>query len=97
MLDLLATGGVNWIKAPDGITTDSLFTGKGAGVGAGVKAIEGGLDGGAEAVGTTCWDAIASCKRHLTSSADAKSTGAWPSWFFRNGSAPWASWNSNLN
>lgn len=40
---------------------------------------------------TTCCDAMASCSRLLTSSALAKSTGLWPSWFFRNGSAPCAS------
>lgn len=40
-------------------------------------AIEGGREGGAEAgaVGTDCWEAMASCSKQRTSSADAKSTG----------------------
>ena len=36
-------------------------------------------------------EGIASCNKHLTSSAEASSSGFCPSWFFRVGSAPWAS------
>ena len=52
-----------------------------------------GTAGGANAfvvVGKTVAVGIASCSRHFTSSALARSKGVWPSWFFRVGSAPWA-------
>lgn len=73
ILARLATGSDNWMEAPDGIITVSVFDGSVDGVGVGAKAIDGGRDG---VVGTTCCDAIASCSRHFTSSADARSTGA---------------------
>lgn len=88
MLARLATGSDSCMEAPDGIMTVSVFEGSVDGVGVGARAIEGGREGGADAVGTTCCEAIASCRRHLTSSAEARSTGAWPSWFLRKGSAP---------
>ena len=37
-------------------------------------------------------EGIASCSRHLTSSAEASSRGFCPSWFFKVGSAPCASY-----
>lgn len=91
MLLRLATGSASWMEAPEGIMTVSVLDDSGLGAGVWGRAIDGGREHGADAVGTTCWDAIASCNKHLTSSAEAKSTGAWPSWFLRNGSAPWAS------
>ena len=42
-------------------------------------------------VGKAMVDVIASWSKHLTSSAVARSSGVCPSWFFRVGSAPWAS------
>lgn len=79
------------MEAPEGIMTVSVLFCRTGGLGVWTRAMEEGLDDGAEAVGTVCWDAMASCRRHLTSSAEDRSTGACPSWFFKNGSAPWAS------
>lgn len=42
------------MEAPDGIITVSVFGGNEDGVGMGAKAMEGGREGGADAVGTTC-------------------------------------------
>lgn len=87
-LTLPATGTESVIDAPEGIITVSVFTGKIGGLELCDNAIEGGLDIEADVVGTICCEAIASCSKHRTSSADARSTGACPSWFLRKGSAP---------
>lgn len=90
-LALLPTGTSSCTAAPDGIITVSeltpvaaVFCAPKAAVGDGLlaaRAIEGGRDEGADG-GTTethCCDAMASCSKQRTSSADARSTGACPS------------------
>lgn len=64
-------------EAPEGSSTMSVGAEGGGGGGR--------LAGGVEAPGTA---AMASCKRHLTSSPVATSRGHCPSWFFIIGSAP---------
>lgn len=54
------TGTDRVIEAPDGIITVSVLAGCIEGLGVCTKAIEGGLEVGAVAVGTVCCDAIAS-------------------------------------
>lgn len=75
----LETGTDRVMEAPDGMMTVSVFTGSKVGLGVCARTIEGGLDEGAAVVGTACCEAIASCKRQRTSSAEAKSIGTCPS------------------
>lgn len=73
------TGTDNVIDAPEGIITVSVLFARIGGLGVCTNAIDEGLEGGADAVGTDCCEAIASCSKHFTSSADERSTGACPS------------------
>lgn len=84
-----ATGMDKGTGVPEGITTSSALEafGEGGEDGVGTGVVVGTVLAGGE-VAMPCWDAIASCKRHFTSSAVARSAGDWPSWFLRNGSAP---------
>jgi hypothetical protein len=54
-----------------------LTTGKREGLGDFDETTETGREGGA--VGTPCWEAMASWRRQRTSSALARSIGVWPS------------------
>lgn len=71
-------------EAPDGMTTVAVSSGDNGG---GVATNTDVLLAAAFALG---WEAIASVNNDLTSSAVANSRGVCPSWFRKNGSAPWA-------
>lgn len=75
----LQPGTDNTIEAPDGITTVSVLRGSIEGLGGCTSTTDEGLEVTTVVEGNICCEAIASWSKQRTSSADAKSTGTWPS------------------